>query len=139
MRSNLSERLGLLACLGAIFMADSQLPGQAPSKGPLKGDAIEVAEVKPASPAVLKAGEKLEIRFNYSLESADQVLILVYPTTKNKYTPHPVSAFKKGQGKGVGWFAFNGPASIDEIQIKMVDTKAKKTVVIKHPVKAEWK
>jgi hypothetical protein len=40
----------------------------------------------------------------------------------------------------VGWFVFNGPTSIEEVQIRMVASNTQKTlVVVKHPVKAEWK
>jgi len=133
--------LAICLCLVAMFMAiEGRLCGEVLADEALKGDAVEVVELKPASPAVLKAGEKLEVRFRYSLESADQVVILVHPTTTSKYTPHPVSAFKKGQGEGAGWFAFDGPVSIEEIQIKMVDVKAKTTLaLVKHAVKAEWK
>ena len=106
---------------------------------PLTGDAIRVIEVRPAPPAVLRAGDKLEVRFAYSLESADLAVILVHPTTAGKYTPHPLPGHKKGRGEGVGWFVFHGPAAIEEVQLRMVDNTGRKRVVVKHPVRAEWK
>jgi hypothetical protein len=132
------------ALFGVLVALVASTAGGREDEPPLKGDAIKVAAVKPAAPAVLKQGEKMEVEFRYSVESAEEVVIFVRPYTKGErtpgYTAHPSLGYEKGKGKDVGWFLFNRPAVVDEVRVRMLDAKTRKVLVeFKYQIKAEWK
>src|SRR5262249_13222953 len=133
------------AALCAPVRGQAKDPPPPAAEEPLKGDALRVVSVKPASPPALKRGEKMEVAFLSSSESAERVLIFVRPYTKGQKTPalgtaSPSPFYKKGKGKGAGFFQFLQPASVDELRIEMQDAKTRQPIVVlKHPVKAEWK
>ena len=63
------------------------------------GRSLKVISCEPACPAVLKAGERLNIRFRYKLGPSDAVQIWVRPYTNGHRTPgyraHGSSGYKK--------------------------------------------
>jgi len=108
---------------------------------------LEIASIKPAEPAVLRLGEKLNIEVAYDLESLDGASIWARPFVNGNRAPgysahHLVFVDKKTDNPGVVecWFYFDKPTKIDEIRVFMQDAKSDKIVrEISYKISAEWK
>jgi len=113
------------------------------SKQVLPGDSLEVISVEPACPAVLDLGEKLRVKVRYRVVSSDSVRIWVRPYTRGRrtsgYKAHGSSTYEKGTGVVEGYFFFEEPVMVDEVRVKMVDSKTHKTLNnISYKVDARW-
>jgi len=97
------------------------------------GDYLEVLSTKPASPAVLKAGQKVTVEIGYEIGSAENVLIWARPYFKGilarGYSAHhliPRARADAQSGVAEGYFFYENPAEVDEIRVMMRDVKSQK-------------
>jgi thiol-disulfide isomerase/thioredoxin len=108
--------------------------------------ALEIKSINPASPAQLKAGERLTIAVEYRNPEARSVQIWVRPYTGGKSTPgyraHGSPAYKATTGQIEGWFHFDRPAAVDEVRVEMVEgasgPERKVLATISQPISATW-
>jgi thiol-disulfide isomerase/thioredoxin len=115
-----------------------------PSTDRSSSEVLEVVSTKPASPALLKPGERLEITIRYALDSAEGALIFARPYTQGKSTPgyraHPSPVYERGKGELVGWFFFDRAVEVDEVRVEMKDATSRATLkTLSHPLQAQWK
>ena len=70
----------------------------------LAEDSLKITSITPESPGSLTGGEKLQVTFQYTLESAEAAQIWVRPQTNGRATPgygaHGSGLHKKGEGEG---------------------------------------
>ncbi|MFC1738670.1 TlpA family protein disulfide reductase [Planctomycetota bacterium] len=110
------------------------------------GNHLLVSYTEPVSPAKLDPGEKLHIKIQYQLGSAESVQIFARPYTNGEKTPgyaaHPSSIYRKSEkafGEAEGWFRFGKPSYVNQIKVKMVETKTGEAVCITSlPVNFQW-
>lgn len=113
------------------------------SKEVLPSDSLEVISIEPAFPTALKTGEKLRVKISYCIDSTDSAQIWARPYTNGRSTPgyraHGSPCHKRGVGEVEGYFFFDEPTIVDEVRIRMVDCKTKKTLdTISHEIDARW-
>ncbi len=101
--------------------------------GEKPGDFLEVLSTRPASPAVLDAGQKVTVEIGYEIGSAENVLIWARPyfkgTLAKGYSAHhliPRARADAQSGAAEGYFFYENPAEVDEIRIMMQDVKSQK-------------
>jgi hypothetical protein len=106
-------------------------------------DQLKILSLAPASPARFKAEERVVVKVEYELESADAVRIFARPYTGGKKTPgyraHPSPKYEKGSGEMEGWFGFISDANVDEIRVEMRSLENKLLAEASMPVKLVWK
>ncbi|MCX5635220.1 MAG: hypothetical protein NTW55_05215, partial [Planctomycetota bacterium] len=88
---------------------------------------------KPASPAVLKAGQKVTVEIGYEIASAENVMIWARPYFKGAlakgYSAHhliPRARADAQSGAAEGYFFYESPAEVDEVRVMMRDVKSQK-------------
>lgn len=98
---------------------------------------LKIISTEPRSPAMLEAGQKLYINFEYDVGPYGAVQIWARPQTNGKSTPdyiaHPSPLYEKSvspKGKAQGYFFFNQPTKVNAIIIRMSDVKAGEYVCI---------
>jgi len=138
------------AMIAMMGRAESKAPeiaaGQpkAQAKGTTTGTFVEVVEVKPASPATLKAGERANVKVRYQCMNAEKVRIWVQPYTKGRHTPDgfyaPSAAEPAGPGEVQRFVGLKSEATVDELRVSMVDAESRKQLAkASFPVNLKWK
>ena len=101
--------------------------------GEKQGDFLEVLSTRPASPAVLKAGQKVTVEIGYEIGSAEKVMIWARPYFKGAlakgYSAHqliPRARADAQSGAAEGYFFYESPAEVDEIRVMMQDVNSQK-------------
>jgi hypothetical protein len=107
-------------------------------------DSLRIISTEPASPAVLKLGEKMTVNVQYCITNSDAVLIFVRPFTKGEktdgYRAHPSLTYRLGSGIIVGWFYFDTEADVDEVRAEMIDARTHALVTnTSLRMRATWK
>ncbi|MFA5424400.1 MAG: carboxypeptidase-like regulatory domain-containing protein [Phycisphaerae bacterium] len=108
---------------------------------------LSVISTEPPSPAILNAGEKVYVTFEYDMGDYNSVQIWARPRTNGSettgYLAHPSPVYHKYDGAEdeiYGYFFFDNPAVVDEIVIRMKDKAGDDYVcVAKKDVHFEWK
>lgn len=109
-----------------------------------KGDKLTVLDSEPKLPAVLKTGQRLTVRFSYTLASGETCSIWARPYTNGKrtsgYGAHGSPRHSKGSGEAEGWFTFRSPTRIDQVGLKMVvdNARSEPAVELFVDVDARW-
>jgi hypothetical protein len=109
------------------------------------GDKLTFVSFDPPLPHVFKTGERLNVNFAYTLESAESCLLFARPYTGGKRTPgygaHPSPRHPRGNGQAEGWFTLRNPQHIDQVRIEMVigDGENRRTLELFVDADAEWK
>lgn len=108
----------------------------------LAEDSLKITSITPESPGSLAGGEKLQVTFQYTLESTEAAQIWVRPQTNGRATPgygaHGSGLHKKGEGEGIGWFTFQNDAKVDSISIYMRGVGGEVLAEIQKPVDFTW-
>lgn len=126
----------------------AKAPAAARSNPAIKGeDILEVISTAPASPAVLEAGEKFEVKVFYQLGTVDAAEIWVRPyffgQTARGYGAHHlvhVSRAQEDSGMVEGWFLFEGSAQVDEIRVMMRESQSQTVIkTISQKVDLKWR
>ncbi|MCK5175518.1 MAG: LamG domain-containing protein, partial [Planctomycetes bacterium] len=125
-------------------MKSSSLPADQPLTSATA--ALEFISTDPPSPAVLKPGEKLNVKFRYDLGAAQRVHIWAMPRTNARFTPghkiQPSGQYQRSitrSGVASGYILFDSTAHVDEVWIYMKDMSSGKTIAsILHKVSATW-
>ena len=105
--------------------------------------AVEVAIVAldPPSGYDLAPGRKLSARIQYKSDVPVRFRMEGRwhdkPATASMLNPMP--AYPAGEGEAVAWIAYRGPASLDEIAIKVLDEKWQSISAVKMPVLIDWR
>jgi thiol-disulfide isomerase/thioredoxin len=105
--------------------------------------ALTIHSIKPASPAKIAAGERLNISIDYRNPEAVPVLIWARPFTNGKSTPgyraHPSPSYQKTSGTAEGWFYFDRPTVVDEVRVEMKASGSNEAIAkTSLPIKVEW-
>jgi hypothetical protein len=106
-------------------------------------DALKIASFKPAVPAKLRTGNRLNVTVAYRIKTYEKVRIFARPYTKGEKTPgfaaHPSPIYTRGTGQTVCWFTLNQPGVVDEVRVEMVDEASGKVVAeVRQSINAQW-
>jgi hypothetical protein len=86
---------------------------------------LEIVSIEPASPAVLKAGEKATVKVRYDMADCESVQIWVRSSSSSRgEISHPCSPIPRSYGRTgymEGWLAFDDKAQVKEIKVVMKD------------------
>ena len=107
---------------------------------------LKILSTDPKSPAILKPGQKVHINFKYDMGDYDAVQIWARPRTNGSitrgYKAHGSSVYNKYDGAKdtiQGYFFFDEPTEVDEIIVRMKDSKSGEYVcVAKKKVDFKW-
>lgn len=122
---------------------ESKTGTQPSTLAPGRTDLLEIVSMTPPSPAVLKVGEKMEVRIRYSKDSREPVLIWAMPYTDGRATSG--STFGQQQrkvrnGEVSGWFSLKDPATVDEVRITMANAETREVIkTISQRIQAQWR
>ena len=107
---------------------------------------LEVISTEPPCPAELKLGQKLTVKFRYDLGTTEEVHIWARPYTNGRrtsgYKAHGSLTYKSSVNKaGIaeGYFYFDTPTKVDEVQINMRDVYSKSNIAtVSQKISATW-
>ncbi len=107
---------------------------------------LQILSTEPKSPAILSPGQKVYVNFKYDMGDYDAVQIWARPRTNGSltkgYKAHGSSVYNKYDGAKdttQGYFFFDEPTEVDEIIVRMKDSKSNKYVcVAKKKVDFKW-
>lgn len=110
------------------------------------GDRLEVVEIRPSFDRALtkkefhqlKDGQRLSVRFQYTIESIEGARIFVRPYVDGKrlrkFEAHGSPVYPKGSATASGYFRLTDESVVDEIQIQMW-SDGEQLLVLKIPVR----
>lgn len=110
------------------------------------GDRLEVVELRPSLDRELsqddfhplKNGQRMSVRFQYTIESVDEAKIFVRPYVDGKrlrkFEAHLSPNYPQGSAKASGYFRLTDESVVDEIQIQMWSA-GEQLLVLKLPVR----
>jgi len=100
------------ACLLLIFCAATAFAADAATSA-------RIAQIEPASPALLARGATFYVRIEYSTDEAVQLWARPYRAgTEVRAAASNGSSSHSGSGSALGWFELTEPGTVDEIRIR---------------------
>ena len=143
--SNVRAGLGGVLCVLLLLSPSRTRAAGEPAttaSSAANGASLTIKSITPASPAALKAGERLQIAIEYHYDQEKSVHIWARPFTNGRstsgYRAHPSPPYPKGTGTAEGWFYFDSPTQVDEVRVTMSDGGREPIATASLPIKAVW-
>ncbi len=106
-----------LLSVSGVFGAESSSTSSIPT--------LEILSIEPASPATLRAGEKVIVKVRYDMADCESVQIWVRSSSSSRdELSHPCSPIPRSYGRTgymEGWLYFDDKALVKEIKVVMKD------------------
>jgi hypothetical protein len=141
-------RLGKAVCLlfaAGVLLVSCDYTEDGSGGGVSSGNnKLKIVRFSPSLPSLIPVGERLTVTVEYNIRSAKEAQIFIRPFTNGRRTPgifsHGCRSIQSGKGTLEGYFFFDDPTVVDEIQIEMVNVKDQLQVYasVSKEISAEW-